>query len=131
MTNKTNRNKTIQNKKLQSRRKNNTVKKATTGGVLKLIDTKKDYNTFYFENITNQENTDNQYKEVGLVNIINSQPINILRSLMSKSSSVIGRKGYELSIYNYAINDLMKNVKDEMVKQSIDKISNARISARI
>ena len=47
---------------------------------------------------------------------------------MSKSSSVIGRKGYELSIYNYAINDLMKNVKDEMVKQSIDKISNARIT---
>ena len=64
---------------------------------------------------------------MGIVNIISSQGINTIRSLSKKFAIRIGRTGYGLSVYNYAINELIKKVKEEMQKSNIDKICNVKI----
>jgi hypothetical protein len=53
--------------------------------------------------------------------------MNILRGFVTEISNMFGKKGYERSIYNYAINSLMKKVKEEMKTKKIDKICNSNI----
>jgi hypothetical protein len=117
---------------LSKKRKNNfsRTRKTTGGGFFnrgKVFDTKPEYNTFFFENITNQPNNDQSYEEVGLINIIDSQGINILRSTITEVANAFGKKGYDRAVYNYAIHSLMTKVKAEMEKQEIDKICNSKI----
>lgn len=92
-----------------------------------IIDTKTQYNTFFFEKLSTQPNIDNTFEEIGIVSIINSQGINMLRSSISKLARKFGQIGYSMSVYNYAVNQLIEKVNDEMVKRIIDKISNVKI----
>jgi hypothetical protein len=67
------------------------------------------------------------YKEMGMITMVDAQGLNILRRNITKIKTFFGSKGLNTYIYNYGINNILKKVNDEMKKQYIDKIVNAKI----
>jgi hypothetical protein len=78
-------------------------------------------------NISTEQNNDDNYIEKGIITLFDTQGLNLFRRNISKIQSSFGGVGMNTYIYNYCVNSLLQKVKDEMEKQGIDKISNAKI----
>ena len=96
-------------------------------------DEKKDlenYTANYFfddENITNQPNTDTEYKECGIVHLTESQPINAFRGITTGIANFFGNKGFDNPIFDYTRNEALQKLKKIMENKKIHKICNLRM----
>jgi hypothetical protein len=82
---------------------------------------------YFSYNISTEQNNDDSYIEKGMVTICDVQGLNFIRRNISKIKNRLGLQGTNTYMYNYCINSLLKKVKNEMIKQNLDKISNAKI----
>ena len=83
-----------------------------------------DPHTFYSNRISTQQNTDNSFKEVGVIHLTGSKGINALRTIGTQWATMVGEKGFE----NGPI-DLLRNETLQLLEQKIPpghKVCNLR-----
>jgi hypothetical protein len=86
---------------------------------------------YIFNDISNEENHEPEYEEIGMITLFDTQALNILRRNINKLQTIFGLKGVNAYIYNYAINSIMKKINTEMQNKKIDKICNATMKITI
>lgn len=90
---------------------------------------------FRSNQITNQQNSDNSYKEVGIIHITESGAINLIRSAATGLLNVFGSKGFDNTIYdstrNLALNKLKSLLKSNQkvcnLRMEIENISQSQL----
>ena len=78
------------------------------------------------QHISTQQNTDNSYKEIGIVHITESAAINAIKGLMTGVANIFGSKGFDNSVYDKARNTALNKIMKQIDK-STQKICNLRM----
>ena len=120
----------INNKRNNKIKNSNKIKNKTKKGGNPL-------NLYIFRSnqITNQQNNDNSYKEVGIIHITESGAINLIRSAATGLLNVFGSKGFDNTIYdstrNLALNKLKSLLKSNQkvcnLRMEIENISQSQL----
>ena len=61
--------------------------------------------------ISTQPNTDNSYKEIGIIHITDSQGINYFRNVGTDIANLFGRKGFDNTLVDRLRNDALNQLK--------------------
>ena len=78
------------------------------------------------QHISTQPNTDNNYKEIGIVHITESAAINAIKGLMTGVANIFGAKGFDNSVYDKARNTALNKIMTQIDKTK-QKICNLRM----
>jgi len=78
------------------------------------------------QHISTQPNTDNNYKEIGIVHITESAAINAIKGLMTGVANMFGSKGFDNSVYDKARNTALNKIMSQIDKTK-QKICNLRM----
>lgn len=85
----------------------------------------KSYYIFRTDRISTEPNTDNTYKEIGIIHLSESIAINAARGFVTGVANLFGKKGFENIIYDNLRNDALKLLQEKIT--STQKISNLRM----
>ena len=80
---------------------------------------------FRSNKISNQQNIDSTYKEIGIIHITESGAINILRSAATGIFNIIGSKGFDNVVYDKVRNEALRKI-DSLLQEN-QKICNLRM----
>jgi hypothetical protein len=80
---------------------------------------------FKTHQISTEPNTDNTFKEIGIIHLSESIAINAARGFITGVANVFGKKGFENTIYDDLRNDALKLLQQKIT--STQKVSNLRI----
>lgn len=116
-------------KSINNKKSINTKNKTRKGGNLS--------NLYIFNSnqISNQQNYNNNYKEIGIIHITESGAINLIRSAATGLLNVFGSKGFDNTIYdktrNLALNRLQSMLKSNQkvcnLRMEIENISQSQL----
>jgi hypothetical protein len=80
---------------------------------------------FRTNQISTQPNTDNTYKEIGVIHLSESVGVNIARGFITGLANTFGKKGFENILYDNVRNDALKLLQQKLT--STQKVSNIRM----
>lgn len=106
--------------------KNNNKKMMRTTKIVKTCLRNYSSNIIKTNRISTQQNTDMNYKEIGVVHYTNSQGINGVRQLGTSITTLFGYKGFDTSVYDELRNESLEHV-DKLLEDKNAKLCNMRM----
>ena len=80
---------------------------------------------FKTNQISTEPNSDNRFKEIGVIHLSESIAVNAARGVVTGIANIFGRKGFENIIYDKLRNDALQLLQDKLT--STQKVSNLRM----
>jgi uncharacterized protein YbjQ (UPF0145 family) len=85
----------------------------------------KSINIYPTSQIVLGDNTDPDYKQVGIIHITETTSANILRQYFTGVANIFGHKGFDLKIYDAVRMGALKKLEDQL--KSTQKVCNMRM----
>ena len=106
--------------------KKNKVNRNIKGGASENSDKSKQLFIFLSKYISTQQNTDMNYREVGVIHITQSGAINIIRGMATGVANIFGKGGFDTSIYDIQRNNALSKITSK-INTSTQKICNLKM----